>query len=134
MDEGEVGVGFEDGGIEEDEPDVYPYGRLVIIRTCADQCIHMKGIYTMPSVSSLIPRSSILSRVLSNAPMISPSGGPSLTNLSSEKASATTRFPEIGRLLAAEPGVSVMLVASLFERPRLWPEKVGVLVRSCTCF
>lgn len=29
MDEGEVGVGFEDGGVEEDEPDVDSEGGLV---------------------------------------------------------------------------------------------------------
>lgn len=66
--------------------------------------------------------------MLSNAPITSPSGGPSLINRSRDNASAALgRFPKMGRLPAAEPGVGVMFEASLFDLPRLWFEKEGLL-------
>lgn len=83
--------------------------------------LRIYAVFTMPSVSLLIPWSNIFSLVLSNAPSKSPSGGPSLTSLSRESASARIGlFPIAGRLLAEAallPGV--IFVASLFDLARL---------------
>jgi hypothetical protein len=55
--------------------------------------------------------------VLSNAPAISPSGGPSLISLSKERASAAIGFLFTTGRLAVALGM-VMLDASLLDLPR----------------
>lgn len=93
MDEREVVVGREDGGVEEDEPDVYPQGGLVVGEGDVSMLNTEGSLYalsswrnrrdekgaelTMPSLSLLTPSSRILYLVASSAPAKSPSGGPS---------------------------------------------------------
>jgi hypothetical protein len=84
-----------------------------------------------------MPCPSIFSLVLSNAPTISPSGGPSLINRSKDSASAAIGLLlEIGRLPAAPNVGGIMFVASLFDLPReCWVEDVfgGVCARWIAC-
>jgi hypothetical protein len=76
-------------------------------------------VYTMPSLSLLIPWSKIFSLVASSPPKMSPSGGPSLISRSRESISAVDFLTAIGRLPAAPRFGGVMFVASLFDLPRL---------------
>jgi hypothetical protein len=98
----------------------------------------VRVVLTMPSVSLLIPWSNIFNLTLPNAPTRSPSGGPSLMSRSRESASAAIGlFLETGRL-PAELGLGgVMLVASLFDLPRLICGREGLFAgdrfRCSTC-
>lgn len=75
---------------------------------------------TIPSLSLLIPWSSILSLVLSRPPATSPSGGPSFMSLSSGKESAAADLlpTKGGRRPAVADCGEFNLVTSLFDLVR----------------
>jgi hypothetical protein len=89
MDEPEIGVGLEDGRIEEDEPDVDADGGLDrSIRHDQVATRKIRDAHTMPSLSLLIPWSKTFRRALSSAARMSLSGGPSRSRRSSDIVSA----------------------------------------------
>lgn len=107
----------------------------------------------MPSLSALMPWSNTLRRALSKAPRASPSGGPSLTSLSNDIASAAGEVLLRARADRLVRSVTVSLVDEgsrfnggggaseldlflcgdrLDDDARWWP-RVGDVLPSCNC-